>query len=485
MVVDDDQDIVELKTRSLIIEQFKAVKAYSGEEALSVLEERPIDFVILDIMMPDMDGFEVCRYIRNKNNIPILFLSARDRDIDKIIGLEIGGDDYMTKPFSIQELTSRIKAHFRKVDRLYREWNEHKQEIDEINMVSGSLLVLNDKTFEAYLDNKKLDVSTKEFQILSFLVRNPNNVLTREQIYEHITTDYWAPIKTHDNHVMLILEIERPVGLIRIYDTYLNLEYIEVLLPLLILIDLVFVILTIYFYFNITQPIGILNTRIKSVNIGRSFTSLFSKSKKRNDEIGELYYHVNEMEERLYLARKEQIDMIAAIAHDLKTPLTTINGFVELLIIQKNLSEGEKHEYYELILKKSKHIKELINDFSAFTKGELELETIDMKATEALKLFENIAEEYETELSGLDYELIWKHSFSLNQFLIIDEHMIRRVFGNLFSNAVRYGEKKDLKVYMSGYRQGHYAYLQVEDNGTGVPDKELSSLFLKFFTPSC
>ena len=207
MVVDDDQDIVRLMTRSLIIEQFKVVKAYSGKEALSILEERPIDFVILDIMMPDMNGFEVCRYIRNKNNIPILFLSARDIDIDidididKIIGLEIGGDDYMTKPFSIQELTSRIKAHFRKVDRLYREWNGHKQEIDEINKVSGSLLVLNDKTFEAYLDNKKLDVSTKEFQILYFLVHNPNNVLTREQIYEHVWGDEYGELNTVTVHI--------------------------------------------------------------------------------------------------------------------------------------------------------------------------------------------------------------------------------------------------------------------------------------------
>ncbi len=188
------------------------------------------------------------------------------------------------------------------------------------------------------------------------------------------------------------------------------------------------------------------------------------------------------MEERLHQARKEQIDMIAAIAHDLKTPLTTINGFVELLAMQKNLTEREKQEYYELILKKSKHIEELINSFSAFTKDELELEMVEIKPVEVQKLFENIAAEYEIELSGLDYELNWKHSFNVNQRIMINEHMIRRVFGNLFSNTVRYGEKKDLKVYISGYTSGYYAYFQVEDNGVGVPDNELPSLFLKFFT---
>jgi len=256
-------------------------------------------------------------------------------------------------------------------------------------------------------------------------------------------------------------------------------EHVQMLLFMFVVAGLIFAVLTMYFHFNITKPLQILNIRLKSVNMGRTITSLYSK---RKDEIGELYNHFNEMEERLHQARKEQIDMIVAIAHDLKTPLTSINGFVELLAMQKNLSEREKQEYYELILKKSRHIAELINSFSAFTKDELELGMVEIKPVEVLKLFENIASEYEIELSGLDYELNWKHSFNANQRIMINEHMIRRVFGNLFSNAVRYGEKKDLKVFMNGYMSGYYAYFQVEDNGVGVSDDELPSLFLKFFT---
>lgn len=255
--------------------------------------------------------------------------------------------------------------------------------------------------------------------------------------------------------------------------------HLEVIFYLLILTGLVFVILAAYLHFTITKPLQLLNRRLNRVNARHPFTSLNSH---RKDEIGELYNHFNEMEDRLHQAHKEQIGMIAAMAHDLKTPLTTINGFVELLATQKNLSEKEKQEFYELILKKTKHIAELINAFSAFTKEELELETFDVKSIEARQLFENIAAEYETELSGLNYELDWSHTFHGNQYVMINEHMIRRVFGNLFSNAVRYVEKKNLKVYMSGYARGEYAYFQVEDNGLGVPDKELSFLFLKFFT---
>lgn len=253
---------------------------------------------------------------------------------------------------------------------------------------------------------------------------------------------------------------------------------LEVVFYLLILTGLVFVVLAVYLHFNITKPLQFLNTRLKRVNMSRPVTL----SSKRTDEIGELYNHFNEMEARLYQAHKEQIGMIAAMAHDLKTPLTTINGFVELLAMQKNLSEKEIQEYYELILKKTKHIAELINTFSSYTKGEVELDTLDMKSVEAHKLFASIATEYETELSGFDFELDWENHFKVNHHIMIDEHMIRRVFGNLCSNAVRYAERKDLKVYMRGYVRGKYAFFQVEDNGLGVPDKELPLLFQKFFT---
>lgn len=201
LVVDDERDIVKLITESLKFEQFNAIRAYSGKEALSILEENKIDFVVLDIMMPEMDGLEVCRKIRREYNIPILLLSARNRDMDKIIGLEIGADDYMTKPFSIQELTSRIKAHFRKVDRLFQEWSGLRQEKDMNFQISNSPLILNEKSFEAFLNHEKLDLSTKEFQILSFLMNHPNNVLTREQIYDSVWGDEYGELNTVTVHI--------------------------------------------------------------------------------------------------------------------------------------------------------------------------------------------------------------------------------------------------------------------------------------------
>lgn len=197
LVVDDDRDIVTLIMKSLTLEQFNVIPAHSGKEALSRLQDCEIDFVVLDINMPDMDGLEVCRSIRANRNVPVLFLSARDREIDKIIGLEIGADDYMTKPFSVGELTSRIKAHFRKTDRLYKEWVE----LNKAGNGGSYPLVINEETYEAFLRGEKLDLSTKEFQVLSFLANHPGQVLTREQIYDSVWGDGYGDLNTITVHI--------------------------------------------------------------------------------------------------------------------------------------------------------------------------------------------------------------------------------------------------------------------------------------------
>ncbi|SFT00871.1 response regulator transcription factor [Marininema halotolerans] len=184
LITDDDHDIVRLVTEALTYEGFKTLSAYTGEEALTLLAEQPVDFVILDIMMPGMDGLETCRRIRETQHVPILLLSARNREIDKIIGLEIGADDYLTKPFSVQELTARVKAHFRRMERMRVDLKSNSP-----MMYKNHPLLINRHTFEVFVDGKLIDLSAKEFQILCFLADHPNRVLSREQIYDHIWGD--------------------------------------------------------------------------------------------------------------------------------------------------------------------------------------------------------------------------------------------------------------------------------------------------------
>ncbi|UII56158.1 response regulator transcription factor [Cytobacillus spongiae] len=202
LVVDDDRDIVRLIMDSLKYEDFHVIPAYSGKEAFEKLQQNPaIDFMILDIMMPEMDGLEFCRTVRHTYHHPIMFLSAKDRDIDKVIGLEIGADDYMTKPFSIQELISRVKAHFRRTDRIQQNLNVVQPNQDQESADSDYPLNLNVKTYEAFLYGDKLELSTKEFQILHYLFQHPNQVLTREQIYESVWGDEFGDINTVTVHI--------------------------------------------------------------------------------------------------------------------------------------------------------------------------------------------------------------------------------------------------------------------------------------------
>jgi Signal transduction histidine kinase len=256
-------------------------------------------------------------------------------------------------------------------------------------------------------------------------------------------------------------------------------EYLSIaILFLAVFIGASFAVLSIYLHFKITKPIRILNERLESASTEHSSPL----PDDRRDEIGTLYSQFNKMEVRLQQSREEQLGMIAAIAHDLKTPLTSINGFMELLSTRHDISEQDKQEYYELVLKKSQQIGTLINTFSTFAKQEFELETMDRQPSDVYRLFENIIEEYDVELSGLGFMLKWENKFVPNTFAMIDESAIRRTFGNLFSNAVRYGNKSDLCVYLSGYTDKGRVCFQIEDNGVGVPDDLLPLLFQKFYT---
>lgn len=183
LIADDDPEIVKLIAESLEDEGYEVFKVYNGREAVKAIEEKEFSLLILDIMMPEMDGLEVCRKIRNSLSAPIILLSAKGREIDKVVGLEVGADDYVTKPFSVNELIARVNAHIRREKR-----NTGSVNIKGNIMKFGSL-VINRDTYEVFKDDIKVDLSTKEFQILVYLAENKNRVLSREQIYDAIWGD--------------------------------------------------------------------------------------------------------------------------------------------------------------------------------------------------------------------------------------------------------------------------------------------------------
>lgn len=192
LVVDDEANIIELARLYLEQEGYAVESAMSGIEALSKAEKVKPAIIVLDLMLPDIDGFEVCRRMRARSNVPILMLTARREDVDKIVGLEMGADDYLTKPFNPRELIARVKAVLRR----YRGGTAPDAAIEVGN------LRVDPSRHEATIDGKPLQLRTKEFALLKTLAQDAGRVFTREQLLELVWGfDFYGETRTVDVHV--------------------------------------------------------------------------------------------------------------------------------------------------------------------------------------------------------------------------------------------------------------------------------------------
>ena len=180
LIVDDDNNIAELIALYLTKECFETKIVNDGEEALREFASFRPDLIILDLMLPEVDGFDICRQVREEKNTPIIMVSAKKDDIDKIRGLGLGADDYMTKPFSPSELVARVKAHMERYNRLVGS-NVHKNDVIEIRGIKI------DKTARrVWVNGDETTFTTKEFDLLTFLAENPNRVFTKEELFREI-----------------------------------------------------------------------------------------------------------------------------------------------------------------------------------------------------------------------------------------------------------------------------------------------------------
>ena len=195
LVVDDEKPISDIIKFNMVKEGYEVVTAFDGREALEMFEAERPDILILDLMLPELDGLEVARTIRKTSNVPIIVLSAKDSEFDKVIGLEIGADDYMTKPFSNRELQARVKAILRRTD-LTIENQEAEAEPKEI--VIGDLQILTD-AFVVKKHGEELDLTHREFELLHHLATHIGQVMTREHLLETVWGyDYFGDVRTVD-----------------------------------------------------------------------------------------------------------------------------------------------------------------------------------------------------------------------------------------------------------------------------------------------
>lgn len=200
LVADDDQNICELLRLYLEKEGYKVILAHDGEAAVGKFGEENPDFVLLDIMMPRLDGWQVCREIRKKSNVPIIMVTAKGETFDKVLGLELGADDYVVKPFDTKEIVARIKAVLRRTTPAVP---SHTQ----VREVIYDKLAVNMTRYELKVDGKVVDTPPKELELLFHLSSNPNRVYTRDQLLDEVWGfEYYGDSRTVDVHVKRLRE---------------------------------------------------------------------------------------------------------------------------------------------------------------------------------------------------------------------------------------------------------------------------------------
>ena len=229
LIVDDEQPIIDILVYNLKKEGYRTIEANDGITAVNMALEQKPDLILLDIMLPKLDGLSVCKRIKNSYNVPILMLTAKDGEIDKILGLELGADDYITKPFSVRELVARVKANLRKADVVAN--NQFieptvQEKKKESKIVVGDLELDLDK-FEVKVRGEIIDLTLREFEVLKFLASQPEQVVTRETLLEKVWGyEYYGDIRTVDVTVRRIREkIEKDTSAPKILITKRGVGY--------------------------------------------------------------------------------------------------------------------------------------------------------------------------------------------------------------------------------------------------------------------
>ncbi|MBP3664317.1 MAG: response regulator transcription factor [Tyzzerella sp.] len=200
LVVDDEKLIVKGIRFSLLQDGLEVDCAYDGEEALELARNNEYDLVLLDVMLPKLDGFEVCQQIREFSDMPIVMLTAKGDDMDKILGLEYGADDYITKPFNILEVKARIKA-------IMRRTGKKEEKVDESNILMKHDMKIDRESRRVFIEDKEINLTAKEFDLLEILATNPDKVYSREQLLNLVWKyEYAGDARTVDVHIRRLRE---------------------------------------------------------------------------------------------------------------------------------------------------------------------------------------------------------------------------------------------------------------------------------------
>lgn len=202
LIVEDEKNISDIIKFNLEKEGYSIKQAFDGKKGLEMALEIEPELLLLDVMLPEMDGFEICKKVRTKSNVPIIMLTAKDEEVDKVLGLELGADDYITKPFSMRELIARVKANMRR-----KSMNISDSEESDADIVKAIDITIDNRKFEVRKSGDLIDLTVREFELLKYLAKTPGEVCTREELLTEVWGyEYIGDVRTVDVTVRRLRE---------------------------------------------------------------------------------------------------------------------------------------------------------------------------------------------------------------------------------------------------------------------------------------
>lgn len=367
LIVDDEQEIADLVALYLENENFQVFKFYSAKDALRCIDNETLDMAILDVMLPDMNGFEICRKIREKYNYPVIMLTAKGEEVDKVTGLTLGADDYITKPFLPLELVARVKAQLRR----YKRYNTGKEETSDVLLHSG--LVINVKNHECTM---------------------------RNGIQKYMSRD------------------------MDVSDVFPE-KYLEV-----------------------------------------------------SVQIAEIKNRMQRNEQALKDEAQRKNDLITYLAHDLKTPLTSVIGYLSLLDEAPDMPAEQKAKYVHITLEKALRLEKLINEFFEITRYNLQQMVLEKETIDLSYMLVQMTDEFYPLLVANDNRIELHVDEQLSVYG--DSEKLARLFNNILKNAIAYSYP-GTEIDVTAQEVHEQVVIAVRNHGKTIPAHKLETIFEKFF----